>query len=43
MLIYKKIYQDYKESMKAKHSDDSKENVEFITLNFVIGKIYNDW
>ena len=39
MLIYKKIYQDYKESMKAKHSDDSKENVEFITLNFVIGKI----
>ena len=40
MLIYKKIYQDYKDSMKSKHSlDDSSENVEFTTLNFIIGKI----
>ena len=39
MLIYKKIYEDYKESIKKKRSDDSKDNVEFTTLNFIIGKI----
>ena len=40
MLIYNKIYQDYRQSMKSyRHSEDSKDHVEFTTLNFIIGKI----
>ena len=40
MLIYKKIYQDYKNSMKLyRSSNDSKDHVEYITLNVVIGMV----
>ena len=39
MVIFKKIYQDYRASMKSKQSDNSSDNVEFVTLNFIVGKI----